>query len=226
MLFRVILPLLIMFGISLAMRSAEKGWGDFFTNLSTEILGIFITVVYIDWIIAKNQKSQWEEAEAKIAIRLRMFIDSSITSLRHCLGYSIDILDESKMGDSNPETMHQELVRVADQILIPTASAKIKAFDHTKWQTLMERLKQIFDESDKIVITFGDKLMASQYSVILELHQSISDILQVINALNNINSPNEVGIEIFNEKLIDFVTSKIKSILELLIVLAQSTSNF
>jgi hypothetical protein len=65
LLFRLVLPL-----IGLALLTVILAWPlksvDILTNLLVEIIGILITVLYVDWILRSRENEKWKNADLLI----------------------------------------------------------------------------------------------------------------------------------------------------------------
>ena len=81
--FRLVLPLIILSGSSLAIHGCWEA-GGFFINLSTELLGIVLTVAYVDWVLKTHRSAQWAGAESRIGDRLEVLVNGIISSVRGC----------------------------------------------------------------------------------------------------------------------------------------------
>jgi hypothetical protein len=73
----LVLPLVVVFGLAIILHIKWPA-GGFFLNLSTEIIGILITVCYVEWILRRHERQQWSRMDAKIADRLRILLNANV----------------------------------------------------------------------------------------------------------------------------------------------------
>jgi hypothetical protein len=91
----LVLPLVGLFGIALLLnRYLDGNSNGFFINLATEVVGIGITVFYVDRILKRHEQAQWKGADARVGARLQILLNSIVSSIRSGLRYGADIIDE------------------------------------------------------------------------------------------------------------------------------------
>ena len=172
LLIRLILPLLALIAISVFIHLRLEADG-FFLNLTTELIGIAITISYVDWVIRRHEKIQWKAAHLRIADRLQRFLNKMVTGLRSALGYGIDILDERVMQTKDPMLWDIEIMRVATEILGPTVRNKLDNFNSNDWKKLTSHLVATLEESYKILSLFENKLNPEQYTILIDLQDAL-----------------------------------------------------
>ena len=77
-------PLLIVFVISVIFHWCLE-WDGFFLNLSTELIGIVVTVGYVDHILKKHEARKWRIPRSRVNHRLKQFVDRSINDYLYSL---------------------------------------------------------------------------------------------------------------------------------------------
>jgi hypothetical protein len=150
----------------------EWDWGNVLINLFTEVIGVAITVGYVDYIIGRHKAKQWQGAEQGILLRLRTFVVSSVIKIRVSFGYpgfpDAAILSSLSYSSEYPE--FRKLVGESES----TAKQKIASLDIGHGRSFAESLKDIQRESETLVTLFGDKLKASQYESLLNISSIVS----------------------------------------------------
>lgn len=173
---RLVIPLLILITASCILHSVIDN-DSFFINLATELIGIIITIVYVDWIIKLNDKQQWEEAEKRISSRIRLFINASITNTRVSLGFDTDIFDYAKINSSDINVINSELIRITKEILEPTTKVRINAFEQGDWRLFSQNVNSIGQEAEKMLTIFGEKLSPKQYALLIDIQDLVRNTL-------------------------------------------------
>ena len=131
-------------------------WQGFFVNLATTFIGILFTFVYVDTIVQRYERQQWAEAKERIAQRIEQLGFVTITNCRISFGYGTDIFAESSQDpDRVVEEMRPEMVRIAENILIPSALSKIEQFDQSRWKQFIERLQSVWQSADRYIELFS-----------------------------------------------------------------------
>ena len=141
---RLFLPLVSLFVISIFIHTQWKADG-FFINLSTEVIGILVTVFYVDWIIQQYEKSKWQSADKKINERLIILLNGIITRIRTGLEIDFELLNEEKMLHQDLVVGHKELIRVAKDVIYPIVFQRIKILDEKACKTLHEQTKNSYN---------------------------------------------------------------------------------
>ena len=59
---RLVLPLLLLAGAAFAVNQWWDAQG-FFVNVATELLGIVVTVAYVDWVLKRHEQQRWGGAD-------------------------------------------------------------------------------------------------------------------------------------------------------------------
>lgn len=214
---RVVVPLSLLSLVSLYVQTKYQ-FDGFFMNLSSEMIGIVITVAYVDWVLEKRDKIEWNEASQKIHSRMRLFVDSSLTSIRISLGYKFTILNSVNNSGSDPN----ELFRVTETIIKSESRARCALMNDSGWLTFTEQLKLILDEGDKMLAIFAHNLSPDQYTHLIDVRENAQSILALISTLSNINKYEEEESTIMREKIYDHIAQKIATVIDSLRTLKMS----
>lgn len=178
----LIIPLLFFFILCLVLNYYFQMDG-FFINLSTSLLEIIITVAYVDWIIRKREFKRWEGVDKRISYYIRVFINATISSVRDSLDYDINIFDYYTLSISSQAgkeyLMDEEVIRISREILEPNIENKIIMWDQDNWKRFIKLMKDIWDEGDRIVSTYSDKLSPNQYEIMLDIREKVRSIFGI-----------------------------------------------
>lgn len=173
---RLVIPLLL---LSILMIFVHKFWeGDsFFLNLATELVGILITICYVDWILREYEKRRWLSTDERIAWRLRILLNAIISGLRDGLGFGIDVLDERVVISSDKYAMHKDVMRVGEHVIVPAALGRIQKLDQNGWKKLVLHIQNSLNDVQVFLNMFQTRLIPNQISDILDLQESLSNSL-------------------------------------------------
>ena len=172
----MIVPLGLLAFASLVVHQMFEG-GGFFINLSTEVVGIIVTVAYVDWLIRKHEREQWVDADQRITERLTVFTNALISGFRVGLGFGPDILDIDMQTPREPQDIHREVMRVGREVLKPSARNRLGRLDQEGWKALIRQLNYGADSCTKMMTMFESRLTPHQYRIFLDLQQELSNSL-------------------------------------------------
>lgn len=177
----LILPLsvlsVVFFILGKFLRSLMNFQGLLY-NLATTFLGILLTVVYINYVLYRKEKSYWNVARERIYKILSVFANIVITNFRLQFNFGPEIIKERKHS-SEADFLYEtrsEMIRIATDILIPSAEAKVNSLDVKGWENLDVRRKSIWDEAERILRLFGNYLEPEILSLLLDIQEKVRDI--------------------------------------------------
>jgi hypothetical protein len=173
----LIAPLLLS-SIASLLLAYYCSWQGFFVNLGTTFFGILITFVYVDTIIQRHERKQWAEAKERIYLRIEQLGFITVTKCRISFGFGIDIFVKSPLGAERViEEMRPEIVRIAENILIPAVASKIDKYNQTDWKNFVERMQSIWQSIDRSIELFGNKLDPKVLAILLDMQDRASSII-------------------------------------------------
>ena len=151
--------------------------GGLFLNLGTDLVGIVVTVAYVDWVIRRHESERWHGTESRISDRLEVFVNALISGVRSSLGFSPDIMDYSVSFSSDPKRVHQEVLRVAEQVLVPAARLRVGTLDEAGWRRLASHLQSVVTEAERILNTYSSRLEPRQIELLLDIQWEVQSAL-------------------------------------------------
>jgi hypothetical protein len=169
----LVLPLVLLSAASLVVHVWWPAAG-FFVNLATELLGIVITVAYVDWILRRNEAERWRGTDTRIQERLKIFSNALISGIRAGLEFRPDVLSETVMLSGNPDLMHKEILRVAEHVLEPSARTRLDRLDQAGWKQLATHIQSTWVEAERLIDRFGSRLGPRQMELMLDIQQALA----------------------------------------------------
>lgn len=172
----LVLPLLVTSGVSIAIH---RHWpvDGFFLNLATALLGILITIWYVDWILRRHERLRWLPADKRIADRLRILLNATISGLRSGLGFGTDVLNLDLVSSSNTLAMHKDVMRIAEHVIAPAALSRISAIDQAGWSSLARHVQNSHNGTLAFLNAFQVRLDPVQISDLLDMQESLLNSL-------------------------------------------------
>jgi hypothetical protein len=169
---QLVLPLIFATALAILVHLRWPADG-FFLNLAAGFIGSLVTVGYIDWILGRNERERWKEADSRIEARLSILASATITGIRTSFGYGMEIFDRRTMMIGSPELMRKEVLRVAAHVLSPTAEARVAALSQEQWKLFVAHLQQASAECGVILDRFGHRLEPRTIASVLDLQQHL-----------------------------------------------------
>ncbi len=180
---KLVLPLSISTVVFLIINHFLK-FDGLFINLSTEIIGIILTIIYVNIILDKREMEKWNDVNDKVSEEIRSFINLNITNIRVTFGYGIDSFSKETFQNfqrnpnlDNEHAMNMELIRISKEILEPSSFMRISSIDNNEWKEFAERIKEIQEKVDQLLVIFNNKFTPSQYSLILEIRNDLKGVI-------------------------------------------------
>ena len=136
-----------------------------------------VTVAYVDWVLRRHEAERWHGVDARIRSRLKMLANALITGIRVCLGYDVDVLDEAEILSGDVERGDREVLRVARHVLAPLVRARLNALDQADWARMAGQLRDLWQEAERLIDRFGERLEPNQLETLLDLQQSLQQAL-------------------------------------------------
>jgi hypothetical protein len=164
------------FALALVIHTLWEADG-FFLHLATEIVGILITICYVDWILREHEQEKWRATDTRIANRLRILLNVIVSSIRHGLGYGPEILNERVMASLDLITTHKEVIRVGEHVIAPSVHHRIRSLDADGWKSLARQIEHAYNGTLVFLSTFQSRLSPEQISHLLDIQESLSNSL-------------------------------------------------
>jgi hypothetical protein len=174
--FRLVLPLIILSATSLAVHGCWEA-GGFFINLSTELLGIVLTVAYVDWVLKAHESAQWSGAESRIRSRLEVLVNRLISGIRNSFGFGPSVVEQLIPVTNDPKGIHEALLRFGKEVLAPVARERLDSLDEAGWRKLATHLQMVWSEAERVINLFGNRLQPRQLELLLDIQQTVQEAL-------------------------------------------------
>ena len=108
----------------------------FFINLATEVIGIILTISYVNWVLQTHEKKKWKTTDERIANRLLILLNGIVSGIRSGLGISPDVIDERVIATGDNASINKEVMRVAREIIVPVVYLQVRKFKQEEWRNL------------------------------------------------------------------------------------------
>jgi hypothetical protein len=173
---KLALPLALVAGGCLWLNTIQSMDG-FFLNLATELLGIIVTIAYVDWVLRAHEREVWRGTSARIRNRLGVLSNATVTGLRSSLGFGADYLDQRALRTNDMKQISAEVMRVGIHVLLPALRWRLEMLDAKGWKSLANRLQEIWQQAERLLDQFGHRLAPTDIELLLDLQQEIDSSL-------------------------------------------------
>lgn len=170
---RLVVPLVALFFGSLLMHRCCDTDG-FFLNLSTEVLGILITLCYVEWILYRLEQLRWNPTDRRVNDRLRVLLNGTVSSIRSSLGFGTDVLNQTILLSNDARLMHQDVISVGEHVISPALEGRITALDERGWQLLNNQVLRSASATIRFLQTFQSRLSPEQLTLLLDLEDALN----------------------------------------------------
>ena len=175
----LIIPLSILLIISFILHYCfyfERDSG-LFINLATEIFGIIITIVFVNWIIERNNKILWAKTDRRLTYKLQRYATlfiRKINGLFHLPTISIPHLK----GKDPFIHIYQSYIRYVNETIIPNLKEYFFKFTQNDWEIFDQEMKNELNEVYKIQILFSPHFQPAFNHWFLDIIEKMEDIRQ------------------------------------------------
>lgn len=197
----LLMPLTAFFLLVVALH-VLLNWSGFFLNLSTEIVGIIITVAYVDYIVRRHESVKLAPADERIRRRIQQVATAALSRIRSGLGYGTEVLDMSVLETGDSKLFRAEVIRLGHEVLEPSAYLRTGSLDRKGWATLARHMQDAWQDADKMLQVFGPRLEPKVFALLVDVQDAIFDVLMpyttfpdVMGVPENELPPNKAGVK-------------------------------
>lgn len=164
----LLVPLVLLLALIIWLHFCLN-WDGFFLNLTAEVIGIIITVLYVDYILKRRDKFLYESVDNNINKRINDFILSCFLAIRTSLGVRGDISDDISIYAKKPKDLWVILNKAIKDTIEPNLFKSVAALNQNYWLNLNSEMENIINSTNNILNIFGQRLEPKLYSKIMEL---------------------------------------------------------
>ena len=183
-LYIVLFAILIIFSCLCILISNYFSFDGLLINLATEVLGIILTVYFVDRIIRNYESEKWRGVELKIKKYIQVLVNAIISSFRLAFGFSLEDTCNREVyirvlnnPNENIHLMDSELVRISKEILEPSVFVHVANMNKKSWDLLNANLKNASNSVERIISLFGAKLTPEQIEILLDVQEIIDNFI-------------------------------------------------
>lgn len=222
---KLVIPLVII-AIIFLILAVFIPWRGLFTNLATTFLGILITICYVDFILREHETRRWAQAMTLIKKRIDTFANVCSSQFRTAFKISFNIFDEEALDQAldidNPSGIRREMIRVTENIIMPSVVAGVHKLTQEDWIKLVRQLQLTYERGDRLCLAYGNRINPECFSLIMKVQDEINSILGLYSILPDvIGVPDDdlplkkTGSAKADKRAMEkIISSKIKNILE------------
>jgi len=180
---RLVLPLVGIFAGSIAVHLYWSA-GGFFINVAAGIFCTLVTVCYVDWTLRRHERERWQSTDTRIANRLRVFLNATVSGIRDGIGFGPEILGD--LSPYDPITIHRAAMIAAEGIIAPALEQRIKALDQVGWESLARQIQNSHNGLLSFFAAFQARLAPEQIALLLDLQESLSQSVTYWNTFPDV----------------------------------------
>jgi hypothetical protein len=156
--------------------------GGFWINLSTTLIGLIVAVNYVEHVVERERRRVWIDTSRLIASRLQFVSHAIITNTRAAVGISAKQLplDSLDLGDKSA------YLRLAETHIEPALFGLIEQLNEVQWKALAHALRIAYDDCDKLLANFGDRLQPAEFRELLSIQDDARAFLSTYQMLPDV----------------------------------------
>jgi hypothetical protein len=147
-------------------------------NLFTEILGIIITLIYVDQVIKANEERRWRKTEKFIHNRIGKFALDTSYRISMSLGFKENLSNAltGTIRDMRIDKVVYLIAETIEQNIAPAVARQARTFDDDTWKEAIQQIDQSIFEVNQIFDLFSYRLSAENSQILLEIQNSLNGI--------------------------------------------------
>ena len=149
-------------------------------NLGTELIGILLVVLYVNWIIKKNEEKKWARSMDLILENVRLISGRFFDIIQKFLDLTDeDIFDNEILMSTSTKEIVFESLRVAEDTLLPMIMQEFHKIPPNNWKELNDGLNILNKDLIRLILIFGNKMEPNFHSQLLGLQIQIENIIKI-----------------------------------------------
>lgn len=164
---------------------------SFFGNLSSEIIGIFITVLLIEGFILYREKEKWKNVNSKTLDDIAQVCFSLINKIAVSFNVPRELFNEENIDGADRQTQNQEIIRFLEEEL--TDDLIVERVNNTPDRAIIEfkdRIELVLNNLNTTLSIFHDRLEPQILNTLLNIRRTLSTTITYIQFA--ITNPNDL----------------------------------
>lgn len=183
---RLVVPLAAVSAAFLLAAYRWQGLDGLFVNVATEVVGIIVTVAYVDWVLRRREVRLWRGTDARVASRLQTFAIALVSGIRAALGISPNVLNFDAVTGDDQVRLRSELVRVADDVITPSLTRLLNELDQAGWQRLARHLQFVWNGADRLQDLYSPRLDPTRIEHLLDIQEEAEGALSFVQTFPDV----------------------------------------
>jgi len=154
-------------------------WQGFFLNLAVTLIGILFAVLYVDYILKQHEENRWTPAKLLIEKKLFGFANMSVSQFRVAFKIDYKVLNSEVIFGDNLSNIRGEMIRLAQDILLPIVDSNVEILTKTDWEILFRQLKISWENADKLLSNYGNWIEPEKLVLLMEIQEEIWNIINL-----------------------------------------------
>lgn len=174
--FSIIAVGLIILSLFIVKQSYWSTFQGLFLNLGATIIGIIITVVYVNYVLSKQEKQKWNGVSTNINNRIKSCLINIIGLFYGNFELNITSMNLNDVLkiimapiDNDPESF-KDIINIGKKI---EKTPKLKDIDQKRLDHLFKSISHLQDKLLNLIQLFGDKIEPPILQDLLELEEKL-----------------------------------------------------
>lgn len=190
LIFKLYVPLIVLaIGATIFtwFYSGQIDVGSFLLNLSTEVLGIIITVWYVDKIISSHNQAQWRITNQLIEKRIKTILDGILTVFSFTYGAleaienKFTLHDRVHKFDVVIDFVREHAISLKNDKDLPKKILLLSLTDiHEFGETILKNQAEI----SNLIDMFGARISPNQMESLISIQDALKNIESRLPSLN------------------------------------------
>lgn len=184
---RLILPLGILASVAIWLSPSSEKDG-LYTNLATELIGIIVTVAYVDYILRRKDQHDWAPVQRFMMMHMEQLFFATTTAIRSSIGLERDLLPRRYVASSNDSDLLLDVIDDSRDRLRPRVNAQLDAMDGNRWCTTAQKMRTLMQSVDLLFPRYLNHLPSDMMAAALSIQsgaqhieRTIADLAVVLN---------------------------------------------
>ena len=215
---KLVAPLIIVSFISIILH-IFLNFDGLFINLATEIIGIIITIIYVDKILEKNKCEKWEVVNENLKKEIYKISNALISTLRSTFKLSVDdLVGYGELYNLNKKTelqMAQDIIDGYDKVIRPMLKKYLKNLNSKEWLNIINNYSNLYNACINYQSMYNSISDPKQISCIMNIMHKLSSVINQYKTFPDVIAvTDEKLLELYGEGKVELKEIMVHSISE------------
>jgi len=178
---KVVIGLLVAILLLTLIHVFFDDWDGFFLNLITELIGLLVAIIFVDWVIKKTQEAQWQNT--MLLINNQVLDLLRINSLYLEKLFDVASVDTVEYYSKHPERLKEPLddphysLYMLSEVIKPRLEDKVNKFKLEHWKQAGILAATVLENLNNMLTIYSTKLDSEVFGVFLEIQVAARELI-------------------------------------------------